>query len=107
MSEDHHHRDIPATLKVAETWAPIFKMLGDTTRLKLLAAIHFSGQHVLSVGELAEVTGLQVATASASLRAMEAHGVVVAQRDGRTIRYGIADDNIHELMHWVGLGHQH
>lgn len=107
MSEQQHQPDIPATLRTAETWAPIFKLLGDATRLKLLSAIHFSGQYVLSVGELAEATGLQVATASASLRAMEAHRVVKAQRDGRTIRYGICDDNVHELMHWVGLGHKH
>ena len=44
------------TIAIADEWAPTFRLLGDATRLKLLCAIHFSGQHALTVGELAEAT---------------------------------------------------
>lgn len=89
-----------------DRWASTFKILGDPTRLALLAAIHYAGQNVLTVSELAEETGLRVATASAALRAMENNGTVKSVRDGRKILYGIANDEIHELLHWIGSGHE-
>lgn len=88
-------------------WTGIFKILGDQTRLTLLAAIHHAGQHKLTVTELAEGTGLRIATASAALRAMENNGTVSSKRDGRSIYYAIANDDIHELLHWIGAGHAH
>ncbi|MBA4503929.1 transcriptional regulator, partial [Corynebacterium sanguinis] len=45
--------DLEHTIAIADEWAPTFRLLGDATRLKLLCAIHFSGQHALTVGELA------------------------------------------------------
>ncbi|MCT1564047.1 ArsR/SmtB family transcription factor [Corynebacterium glucuronolyticum] len=89
-----------------DSWAGTFKILGDPTRLALLAAIHYAGQNTLTVSELAEETGLRVATASAALRAMENNGTVKSQRDGRRIYYGIANDDVHELLHWIGSGHK-
>ncbi|NLI04670.1 MAG: winged helix-turn-helix transcriptional regulator [Actinomycetaceae bacterium] len=92
-------------LELAEKWSKTFKIMGDPTRLKLLSAIHYAGQHVYAVSELAEVAGIRVATASASLRAMEQNGVVESARDGRVIRYAIADDGVHRLLHWIGTTH--
>lgn len=94
------------SLERAEEWAATFKVLGDPTRLKILAAIHFAGQHVLNVSELAEVTGVRVATTSAALRAMEQNGTVSFQREGRVIRYGLADERVHDLLHWIGAKHE-
>ncbi|MCI6205876.1 MAG: metalloregulator ArsR/SmtB family transcription factor [Corynebacterium glucuronolyticum] len=87
-------------------WAGTFKILGDPTRLALLSAIHYAGQNALTVSELAEEIDLRVATASAALRAMENNGTVKSQRDGRRIYYGIANNEIHELLHWIGSGHK-
>lgn len=96
---DHH-------LMNADEWAPTFKTLGDPTRLKLLCAIHFAGPFVATVTELAESTGVRVPTASAALRAMEHMGTVHSAREGRSIRYAIVDPRIHELLHWMGSGHE-
>ena len=57
--------------------------------------------------ELAEATEVRVATASAALRAMELNGTVKSQREGRSIHYGIADEHVHDLLHWIGTGHKH
>lgn len=93
-------------LTLAKEWAPTFKILGDPTRLKLLTSIHFAGQYVYTVTELAEATNLQMATVSASLRAMEKVGVVKSARQGRSIKYAIANEDIHKLLHWMGVTHQ-
>lgn len=99
--------DLERNLKIAQEWSPTFKIMGDDTRLKLLSSIHFAGPNVFTVTELAEATGVRVATASAALRAMEANGTVRSTREGRSIRYAIADENVHRLLHWIGTGHAH
>ncbi|WIM67711.1 metalloregulator ArsR/SmtB family transcription factor [Corynebacterium breve] len=99
--------NLERNLNLAEEWSGTFKIMGDPTRLKLLNAIHFAGQFKLSVSELADATGVRVATTSAALRAMELNGTVTSTRDGRSILYGIADDHVHQLLHWIGSSHLH
>ena len=96
---------LETNLELAGNWARVFRILGEPTRLKLLTAIHFAGQYGSTVSELAEATGVRVPTASAALRAMEATGTVKSERDGRVIRYAIASDDVHNLLHWMGSGH--
>lgn len=88
-----------------QRWARTFKVLSDPTRLTLLTAIHHAGQNVLTVSELAETTGLRIPTTSAALRVMEGNGTVTAMRDGRNIYYGITNESIHRLLHWIGSTH--
>lgn len=90
-----------------DEWAKTFKILGDPSRLRLLTAIHSAGQYVSTVTELAEASKLRVATASAALRAMESNQIVSSRRDGRSIRYSIADHRVHELLHWMGSNHSY
>ncbi|VDG76318.1 ArsR family transcriptional regulator [Actinobaculum suis] len=97
--------DAERNKQLVEKWADIFKILGDPTRLKLLNAIHFAGDMHLTVTELAELAEVRVPTASAALRAMEKTGVVRSARSGRYIRYAIASENVHQVMHWIGLTH--
>lgn len=97
--------DLLRNLHIAQEWSPTFKLMGDTTRLKLLIALHFAGPHQATVTELAETTGVKVATASAALRAMETSGVISSRRDGRRILYAITDEHCHDLLHWIGSGH--
>lgn len=99
--------DLDRNLAIAETWSATFKVMGDPTRLKLLSAIHFAGQHQLTVSELAEATNLRLATTSAALRSMESAGIVSCSREGRTMRYGIADERVHRLLHEIGAGHSY
>lgn len=98
--------DVPAdVLRKAESFSPTFKIMGDATRLKLLCAIHAAPHHCATVTQLAEATGIRLATTSAALRAMEAAGTVSSQRIGRTVHYRISDPHVHELLHWFGAGH--
>jgi ArsR family transcriptional regulator, lead/cadmium/zinc/bismuth-responsive transcriptional repressor len=76
--------------------AHAFAVLGDPTRLTLLIAIKAAGP--ISVSDLAAATGLNDTTVSQTLRYLRAAQVVTAERDGRVIRYQLADSPVAVLV---------
>jgi ArsR family transcriptional regulator, lead/cadmium/zinc/bismuth-responsive transcriptional repressor len=76
--------------------AKTFAVLGDPTRLTLLIAIEAAGP--ISVSDLAAATGLNDTTVSQTLRYLRAAEVVCAERDGRVIRYRLADGPVAALL---------
>jgi ArsR family transcriptional regulator, lead/cadmium/zinc/bismuth-responsive transcriptional repressor len=76
--------------------ARTFAVLGDPTRLTLLIAIKAAGP--ISVSDLAAATGLNDTTVSQTLRYLRAAQVVAAERDGRVIRYQLADGPVAALL---------
>ena len=86
----------PAT--VAEE-AGRFSLLGDPTRLTLLLAIYHAGP--ISVSDLAVAGNLHDTTVSQALRILRAASLVTPIRDGRVVRYRLADDRIGELLERV------
>ena len=79
-----------------EVRAKSFAVLGDPTRLTLLICISAAGP--ISVSDLAAATGLNDTTVSQALRYLRAAAVVTAERDGRVIRYRIADGPVARLL---------
>jgi ArsR family transcriptional regulator, lead/cadmium/zinc/bismuth-responsive transcriptional repressor len=80
-------------------WSGRFALLGESSRLALLLAIDRAGP--ISVTDLAVATDMHDAAVSQSLRLLRAAGTVVARRDGRIIRYELADQHIAQLLHEV------
>jgi ArsR family transcriptional regulator, lead/cadmium/zinc/bismuth-responsive transcriptional repressor len=76
--------------------AKTFAVLGDPTRLTLLIAIKAAGP--ISVSDLAAATGLNDTTVSQTLRYLRAAQVVTTERDGRVIRYQLADGPVAVLV---------
>jgi DNA-binding transcriptional ArsR family regulator len=76
--------------------AKTFAILGDPTRLTLLTCITAAGP--ISVSDLAAATGLNDTTVSQTLRYLRAAKVVTAERDGRVIRYQLADGPVAALL---------
>ena len=76
-----------------------FSLLGDPTRLRLLTCIAEAGP--ISVSDLAAATGLAEATVSQTLRHLRASQAVEAQRDGRVVRYSLADPQVGRLLRWT------
>ncbi|MDP2324378.1 MAG: winged helix-turn-helix transcriptional regulator, partial [Gammaproteobacteria bacterium] len=56
----------------------------------------------VSPKEIAERVGLSVANASQHLRQLREAGLVIATRDGKFVRYGLADDAVLELLAVIG-----
>jgi DNA-binding transcriptional ArsR family regulator len=84
-------------------WASRFALLGDATRLMLLLAIAEAGP--ISVTDLATATGITDTNVSQCLRLLRAAGTVVGNRDGRIIRYELADRAIQDVLPRLGQPH--
>ena len=69
----------------------ILRALASSHRLRL---IHLLAAGERTVGEIGEALCLTQAAASQHLAALRAVGVVEATRDGRTVSYRLADDDI-------------
>jgi len=77
-------------------WAERFAVVSDPSRLTLLLCIAHAGP--ISVTDLATAADMNDTTDSQSLRLLRAAGTVTAQREGRIIRYELADDQIGQLL---------
>jgi DNA-binding transcriptional ArsR family regulator len=80
-------------------WSQRFSLLSDPSRLALLLCIHHAGP--ISVTDLAVATDMRHTTVSQALRLLRASGTVVPERDGRVVRYAMADAEIAELLERV------
>ncbi len=74
-----------------EQLAVVARALGSAARLEL---IDFLAQGERHVEELAQVAVLSVANTSKHLQQLKAAGLVEAHRDGKHIRYRLADDRV-------------
>ena len=81
-----------------------FALLGDPTRLRIVSALHDAGE--ISVGALASVTGIPVASVSQHLNRLAYGGVVSRRREGTSVKYRIADATIEALCDVVCAGLQ-
>ncbi|HEY3942155.1 MAG TPA: metalloregulator ArsR/SmtB family transcription factor [Acidimicrobiales bacterium] len=77
-------------------WAERFAVVGDPSRLTLLLCIASAGP--ISVTDLATAADMNDTTVSQALRLLRAAGTVVARRDGRVVRYQLADPQIGQLL---------
>jgi DNA-binding transcriptional ArsR family regulator len=73
-----------------------FALLGDPTRLMVLTCIAAAGP--ISVSDLAAATGVNDTTVSQTLRYLRAAAIVSAERDGRIMRYRLADPSVAALL---------
>jgi ArsR family transcriptional regulator len=76
---------------IYELQADILKTLANPRRLEMA---HLLAEEPMTVGRLADRLGLAQPNVSQHLALMRAAGVVDAERDGREIRYRIADPDI-------------
>jgi len=68
--------------------ASVLRALASPHRLRI---VHRLGAGTLEVTEIARSLGLTQASTSQHLAAMRSAGIVEARRDGRSVRYGLAD----------------
>lgn len=76
-------------------FALVAKALAHPHRLELL---EYAAQGPMAVEMLAERVGLSVANASQHLRQLREAGLLKAQRDGKFVRYALADDAVLALI---------
>ena len=81
--------------EVFDNFADSLKHFGNGRRLELLEILA-QGEH--SVETLARLSGLALTTTSNNLQNLKCTGLVKTRRDGTTIYYSLADDDVLELF---------
>lgn len=75
--------------------ASVLKLLADPTRLAILAMLD---DRELAVGAIAEALERPLPAVSQHLAKLRAHGLVVARRDGSSVRYRQPDAHVARLV---------
>jgi DNA-binding transcriptional ArsR family regulator len=86
---------LPTTPTEAELLAKYFRVLGDRTRLRILALL---AERERSVGELATLLGEPQPKVSNHLASLRWCGFVSTRREHRTIHYRLADERVSEVV---------
>ena len=75
--------------------AELFKIFGDSTRVKILYALLESELCVCDLAKLMEVTQSAV---SHQLRVLKASKLVKFRREGKTVYYSLADEHVSRIL---------
>ncbi len=75
--------------------ADLYKIFGDSTRLRILFALFESE---LCVCDLAKTCGLTVSAVSHQLRILKQAKLVKHRREGKSVFYSLADDHVHGIL---------
>lgn len=75
--------------------ADLFKVFGDTTRIKILYAL-MDGD--MCVCDLAEIVGTSQSAVSHQLRTLKQARLVKFRREGKSAKYSLADDHVHTML---------
>lgn len=108
MKEKHDHSlllhevsdEMPAD-EVLTDLADLFKIFGDTTRIKILYALFESEMCVCSIAEL---LGMTQSAISHQLSVLKKNALVCSRREGKTVIYSLADSHVRSI---IGQGFEH
>ena len=75
--------------------AELFKVFGDSTRIKLLYAL-FEAE--LCVCDISRLLGLTQSAVSHQLRVLKNSRLVKFRKDGKTVFYSLADDHVRKII---------
>jgi len=92
-----------------ETYAKVadfFKIVGDTTRCRIVSAL---SMNEMCVGDLANVLSMTKSSISHQLSKMKDAGVVKSRRNGKEIYYSLDDEHVSEIFELTveHIGHMH
>ncbi len=76
--------------------AETFKVLSDSTRLKIAIVLL---QNEMCVQDIAQLIGTSDSAVSHQLRILRGLRLVKHRREGKTIRYSLDDQHIEQLIH--------
>lgn len=87
--------------EVSFALAELFKAFGDSTRVRILGALH-AGE--LCVCALAETLGMTSSAISHQLRLLKQMRLIRARKNGKSVFYALNDDHIHLIF---ALAYEH
>ena len=81
--------------------AELFKVFGDTTRVRILYALSAQEMCVCDIADLLDMTHSSI---SHQLRVLKQARLVKFRRDGKIVYYSLADDHVKHIFN-EGLNH--
>ena len=81
--------------------AELFKIFGDSTRIKILFAL-FHGEK--NVTEICEVLEMNQSAVSHQLKILRTSKLISSRREGKAVIYGLADDHVKTI---IAMGKEH
>lgn len=75
--------------------AELFKVFGDSTRIKILYAL-FEAE--LCVCDIAQLLSLTQSAVSHQLRVLKASRLVKPRKEGKTVFYSLADEHVRKII---------
>jgi ArsR family transcriptional regulator len=81
--------------------AELFRIFGDSTRIKILYVLFEAEMCVCDIAELLRMTQSAI---SHQLRVLKQSKLVKFRREGKTIYYSLADDHVRTI---IGMGMEH
>lgn len=106
MAHDHRemlqevHRELPGDELLCDL-ADLFKIFGDSTRIKILYGLFESEMCVCAIAEL---LGMSQSAISHQLKVLKDSNLVDNRREGKTVYYRLADDHVRTM---IGQGFEH
>lgn len=108
MAHKHDHserlefvrHELPAEEALCDL-SDLFKVFGDTTRMRILFSLFESE---LCVCAIAELLGMTQSAISHQLKVLKKYNLVGNRREGKTIYYFLADDHVRTI---IGQGFEH
>lgn len=81
--------------------AELFKIFGDSTRVKILYSLL---DKEMNVTEIAQSLSMTQPAISQQLRVLKLNGLVKFRRDGKSLIYSLADEHVKQILN-IGLEH--
>lgn len=81
--------------------AELYKVFGDTTRIRILYALFESE---LCVNDIAQLLGLTQTAVSHQLRVLKNNKLVKFRKEGKIIFYSLSDDHVKSIIK-IGMEH--
>lgn len=81
--------------------ADLFKVFGDTTRIKILYSLM---EQELPVAAISEAVGVSQSAVSHQLRSLKQAHLVKFRKEGKQIIYSLSDDHVYTMLS-QGLSH--
>ncbi len=88
-------------LEVLFDLADLFKVFGDSTRIRIMFTI---SDHEMAVLSIAEALNMEQSTISHQLRVLRQNKLVRVRREGKQIYYSLDDDHVKKIIE-MGLDH--
>ena len=92
--------DIPTEEELYDL-AELFKVFGDSTRIRILFQLF---DKELSVGELADLLNMNQSAVSHQLKVLKQAKLVKNRRDGKSIIYSLDDEHVRTIIA-MGIDH--